>query len=206
MVHRAGGLLLALLVLILLGWAAGELWVASIGSAETELMRELAAERSQGLIDFARVVTWLGSLWVLVPLGLVSCGLLVRAGLAADAVALALALLGAVVIYHVTKGLVARPRPPVEHLQKVSGFSFPSGHATQAGAFWLALALCARRIRRQAAVPAAAAAAIVVTTVAFSRVYLGVHYPSDVVAGAALGAAWALVTSRSQAPLPTRSR
>ena len=191
-------LLAGLAVLVLAAWAAGELWVASIGSAESDLMRELATERSQAVVDLARVVTWLGSLWLLAPLALVGCVLLVRAGLVIEAVGLAVSLLGAVLIADVAKALVSRPRPPVEHLQAVGGSSFPSSHATQASAFWLSLVLALRAagVRRRVTVAGAAAAALAAATVAWSRVYLGVHYPSDVVAGLALGSGWAAYAAR----------
>ncbi len=199
-------LLVGLVVLVLAAWAVGELWVASIGSAESDLMRHLAGERSQGVVDLARVVTWLGSLWLLAPLALVCCVLLVRAGLVIEAVGLAAGLLGAVVIADLAKGLVARPRPPVEHLQTVGGSSFPSSHATQASAFWLSLVLALRAAgsRRRVIVAGAAAATVAAATVAWSRVYLGVHYPSDVVAGLALGSAWAAYAARCLYEKPVR--
>ena len=137
-------LLAGIAVLVLAGWAAGEVWVASIGGAETDFMRDLAAERSQGLVEVARVLTWLGSLWVLAPVAVIIGILLVRAGLVVEAAGLAVGLLGAVLIADLTKGLVSRPRPPVEHLQKVSSSSFPSTHATQASAFWFSLVLALR--------------------------------------------------------------
>ncbi|WP_458368101.1 phosphatase PAP2 family protein [Frankia nepalensis] len=84
--------------------------------------------------------------------------------------------------------LVRRPRR--DH----STFSFPSGHSASAAAFATAVALDAPG----AAVPVGALASLV----AFSRVYVGVHYPSDVVAGAALGAACAFATTKV---LPRRS-
>jgi undecaprenyl-diphosphatase len=136
---------------------------------------------------------------VLVPLALVCCLALARARRRREALAIALSLGGAILLSYVTKQLVSRPRPPVEHLQRVTGSSFPSGHATQASAFWFALvlALSAAGASRLAIWLAAAVALVLVLAVAASRVYLGVHYPADVVAGTLLGTSWALFVSRS---------
>ncbi len=191
--RTATRLIAGLSVFILIGWLAGELWTSAIGSSEIELMREVAARRTRTLGDLARIVTWAGSDFVLVPLALISCALLARAGLRVQALAIALTMVGAIVISSTVKALVARPRPPVEHLQAVSSFSFPSGHATQASAFWLSLVLAASAAgasRKLVALLAAPALAIT-AAVALSRVYLGVHYPGDVVAGLLLGGGWA---------------
>jgi undecaprenyl-diphosphatase len=191
--------LLGLAAFVLVGWLVGELWVALIGSSEADAMRSLAEQRSQTLIDTARVITWAGSGFVLVPLAAVYCLLLGRAGLWREAAAVAIALGGAMLISSVTKTVTARARPSVEHLQAVTGSSFPSGHATQASAFWLSLVLALRatRVGSFALRVAGVFAATLVLGVAWSRVYLGVHYPSDVVAGVMLGSGWALWVRRS---------
>lgn len=202
--RRSGAYLLAgLVAFILLGWAAGELWTSVVGSAEAELTREIADQRSQAATDLARVVTWAGSAFLLVPLALASCLLLARAGLRAQAAAVALSLGGAMLISDLVKLLVARPRPPVQHLQTVSGFSFPSGHATQASAFWLSLVFAAWTAGASTARAwlLAAGALVIVALVCTSRVYLGVHYPSDVVAGSLLGGGWAAYVAICVLPL-----
>ena len=108
------------------------------------MVREVAAQRTAALTEIAKVVTWAGSAFLLVPLALICCLALVRAGLRREALAVALSLGGAMLISDLVKLLVARPRPPVEHLQAVTGSSFPSGHATQASAFWFSLVLVLR--------------------------------------------------------------
>ena len=77
----AARLLLGLVVFVLVGWAAGALWTSVVGSGELEVMRNIAAGRSAGLTSAARVVTWAGSAFVLVPLALICCLVLFRAGL-----------------------------------------------------------------------------------------------------------------------------
>ena len=194
--------MLGLAAFVLVGWLAGELWVSIIGSSEADGMRSLAEQRSQTLIETARVITWAGSGFVLVPLAVVYCLVLGRAGLWREAAAVALSLGGAMLIYELTKALTARPRPSVEHLQAVTGSSFPSGHATQASAFWLSLVLALRAtsVTPFALRMAGIAATALVLGVAWSRVYLGVHYPSDVLAGVILGSGWALWVRRCLHP------
>lgn len=91
----------------------------------------------------------------------------------------------------VAKALVARPRPPnVEHLDLAGGAGFPSSHAAVALGCTVAVALVLSRERgRWVQAMALGAALAVAAAVGFSRVYLGVHWPSDVVAGWCVGAA-----------------
>jgi undecaprenyl-diphosphatase len=195
----AARLALGLVVFVLIGWVAGTLVTSLVGSGGLDVVRDVAGERSAGLTAVARTVTWAGSAFVLVPLALVCCLLLVRAGLRREAAAVALSLAGAMLLSDVVKLLVSRPRPPVEHLQTVTGSSFPSGHATQASAFWfsLVLALAAAGVAPLVTRVAAGLALILVLAVALSRVYLGVHYPGDVIAGVLLGTGWAVFVARS---------
>ena len=196
---RAARLVLGLVVFVLIGWAAGALWTAVVGSGELQVIRDIADERSPGVTAAAKVVTWAGSAYVLVPLALICCPVLYRAGLRREALAVALSLAGAMLISDAIKLLVSRPRPGVEHLQAVTGSSFPSGHATQASAFWfsLVLALRAARVAPRRVRLATGLAIALVLAVALSRVYLGVHYPADVIAGILLGTAWAMFVAGS---------
>jgi len=90
----------------------------------------------------------------------------------------------------------ARPRPTiVAHLVDVSSASFPSGHAMNSAIVYLTLGLlCARAVSDFRAKAYVVAVAITLTLiVGVTRVYLGVHWPTDVLGGWAAGAAWAVL-------------
>jgi membrane-associated phospholipid phosphatase len=126
------------------------------------------------------------------------------------AVVVAAARVGELVCESAVKALVARPRPAlVDPLAHASGYSFPSGHAGGSAAVYGALALLGvAGVARWARLMLVTAVALLVGAVAVSRVLLGVHYPSDVAAGVALGLAWVsaaalLAHLPPSAPTPT---
>ena len=111
----------------------------------------------------------------------------------------ALVMAGAVLLAWVssetTKSIYARPRPDlVPHEVYVYSGSFPSGHSTLSAATYLTLAMLVASLetRRRTKALAYVLAGLMLAGVGFSRVYLGVHWPSDVLAGWCLGATWAL--------------
>jgi undecaprenyl-diphosphatase len=182
--------------LILLGFGL-HLLATLVSGEDLTLVRDLAGDRSSALTALAHGASWLGRSVVLVPAAIlivVGATALRRpmAGLAVLA-----GVLGAIIVQNIEKAIVNRPRPPVQRLEHVASTSFPSGHATESTAFFLVLAaalltvLAPRWARRLVA----ATTLVVIVAVALSRVYLGVHYPTDVVAGMLLGAAWATITA-----------
>lgn len=101
------------------------------------------------------------------------------------------ALGGALWLNGVLKAGIARARPDVwEPLWRYSGYSFPSGHAMATATLTVVLALLAWRTRWR--VPVLALMVPFTLLVGVSRPYLGVHYPSDVLAGWAFGCGWAV--------------
>jgi undecaprenyl-diphosphatase len=103
---------------------------------------------------------------------------------------------GAALVNTVVKILIGRPRPPEGlRLTDVSTHSFPSGHSTLSAAVYLTLGtLLAQTVKQKRAKAYFIAIAVALALlVGISRVYLGVHYPSDVLAGWASGLAWAIL-------------
>jgi undecaprenyl-diphosphatase len=104
------------------------------------------------------------------------------------------AVTGGQALVSLLKLLVGRPRPEiVSHLTQVSTLSFPSGHATMSAVTYLTLGLLAARFlpRRIAKIYVVALAVVLTFLIGVSRLYLGVHWPSDVMAGWCAGFAWA---------------
>jgi undecaprenyl-diphosphatase len=148
---------------------------------------------------FFKTATWAGSGLVLFPLALIIAGILWLRGRAADALLVSGGLFGAFVLVHGLKRLFARSRPNVQDLlvSMPSDFSFPSAHTTQATAFALACAMAlSRHVSTTAGLLIWGCLTLTALLVGISRVYLQVHYVSDVVAGAVLGAAWVLTLHR----------
>ena len=141
-------------------------------------------------------------------LAVVCCAALYR-GAHRAALLVALSGPGAIVLFNVEKLIVGRPRPPIEQLVSAPYSSFPSGHATLAAAFYAALLIVflARRPPLAAAIGAVTAIALLVAGVSLSRVYLGVHYPSDVTGGVLLGVSWTFLVALSMRhPIRRRHR
>jgi membrane-associated phospholipid phosphatase len=137
-------------------------------------------------------VTWLGSLWLLIPAALVLAIVLAMRGRAMAALRFLVAFGGSCVLAYGAKYLIGRPRPPVGDalVSMPSDPSFPSGHAMQITAFTLAAVwLLAPPSQRGLWF---AAALICIALVGVSRLYLRVHFPSDVVAGTIAAALWVL--------------
>jgi undecaprenyl-diphosphatase len=189
--HVALGLLvgfLALAALVVLRWSP--LMGADL---RTDVALHAVMLRDSSLQTATVLVTNAGSpVSVNVITALVAGGLLLRRriGAAVFLVSARLVELGAETA---AKHLVARPRPilpdPIGH---ASSFSFPSGHTAGTAVLCTALLVLALPSCRRRA-PWIALATVAITAVAASRVLLGVHYPSDVLGGALLGVACALI-------------
>jgi undecaprenyl-diphosphatase len=137
------------------------------------------------LDDPMRLVTALGYYYVVVPLLAMAVFVFYRRGWRLSAVLLVVSTGGSVVLTTVLKGVFQRTRPELfDAGYQASFYSFPSGHATVAVGFYgMLTVILAYRMRGAAWWAVAACGLLVVLLIGFSRLYLGVHYPTDVLAG-----------------------
>lgn len=148
------------------------------------------------LESMVRDVTAMGGTVILTFITLAVAGFLALGGKRGSALFVLAAIGGAILLSFAMKAGFERPRPDlVPHGAVVYTASFPSGHATGAAATYLTLgALLARfQPRRRLKFYILGLAVFMTVCIGLSRIYLGVHWPTDVIAGWTLGASWALL-------------
>jgi undecaprenyl-diphosphatase len=167
---------------------------------DVSFARWLAGERTTAATDLFRVLTFLGSPAVALVVGTVVCVALYRRRHVIDAAFLPVVLGGAELLNLILKLSFHRPRPEFAFVH-LDTYSFPSGHAMISMAAYGALAylVWGRVHGAQARVVLLAGTTLFVVLIGFSRLYLGVHYLSDVLAGIAGGAFWLAVSIAFQA-------
>jgi undecaprenyl-diphosphatase len=146
--------------------------------------------------EMARDVTALGSTGVLTIMVLSIAGFLAMTRKAHAALFMLASVIGGTILSQTLKFAYARPRPElVPHHAEVYTASFPSGHSMMSAVVYLTLGALLARTQADRAVKTYVLAIAVTLTVLIgaSRVYLGVHWPTDVLAGWTLGSLWALL-------------
>lgn len=209
------GLFLVLAATLVAGWIATEVSAKATQAFDEGLLRSIEAWKA-GLGPELRVrfddvfhdITALGGTPALALLTIFASVFLALSGRRQEAVLTIVVALGVLFLNTGLKHWFARPRPAfVAH--DAEGFSFPSGHAMSSMAIYVTQGVLLARLAPAWAARVFAMLSVVAlaSLVAFSRCYLGVHYPTDVIAGALAGLAWALtvlcadeVFRRSRAP------
>jgi membrane-associated phospholipid phosphatase len=190
-------LTVSLTIAVVAGTAVGVLFYIlrtqpRLAAMDLSVARWAAEHATMISTAFLKTVTQLGSTIVVVVVGvIIGLGTSIATRRVAPAVFMLMVLVGNSAIVNLIKVLVDRARPTISMLTGFTGQSFPSGHSAAAAACWGAVALLvARHWSRSGRSAAYGTAAAIAVAVACSRVFLGVHWLSDVVAGLAVGWGW----------------
>jgi membrane-associated phospholipid phosphatase len=190
------GLFLAMLLIWGFAELADEVLEGDTAAFDRAILAWIGSHHTGWLDRSAIELTALGSAVVLLVIGLALSVLLWHLGKQRYVALIWLASTGSLVLNQTLKAAFGRSRPDVfEWLVDVGNLSFPSGHAMNSMVFYTVAAYSVGHVVG----PGAARtwtyglAALLIGMIGFTRMYLGVHYPSDVLAGFAVGYAWAIL-------------
>ncbi len=193
-VFLVGGLIVAVVGTAMFATLASGVQAGATQAFDESVIRWLAAHRTAALDAVMMEITTLGTSIVETMVITVAALFLVPTGHKYPAILLFASTFGGIVLNAVLKLGFNRPRPSIFiPLVHATSSSFPSGHAMSATIVYVTVAYLAARLhkRRWARWLVMTAAFVVIALISFSRTYLGVHYPSDVLAGIIIGLAWA---------------
>jgi membrane-associated phospholipid phosphatase len=192
------GLVLAAGAALLFAWLAEEVPEGDTGVFDEGVRSFVHQYASTALTSVMRALSLLGSSIFLVALGVCVGIAFIYAGWRRGLLLLALTMAGAIALEVILKYSFQRTRPtPFFDTPLPNSYSFPSGHALFSFCFYGALAaIITNRMRRRASrLIVWTLAALLVVMIGISRVYLGVHHPSDVVAGYAVALVWVVAVA-----------
>ena len=192
------GLLAALIVTVLFAMLAQEVREGETQQFDDAVRMTVYGVASPQATTVLHAVTQLGSPLFLLPMTVICALFFLHWRRIRGAILLTTTMLGVTLLNQILKSIFQRPRPlPFFGLTMPASYSFPSGHSLAAFCFYGALAaLVTARLRsRWLSALVWAAALVIIVAVGFSRLYLGVHYLSDIVGGYATGFVWVLTVA-----------
>lgn len=197
------GLVSAASLLILFAWLSEEVFEGSMQRFDSTVRAMVHGHASPALTQVMQVLSFLGSFRFLLSLFLLAVAIFLARKLGRAAIWFTVSVVGAQILDAILKLAFHRARPMPFFGTDPASYSFPSGHAMTSVCFYGVLAgiISARVQSFPARILIWITSGMLIAGIGFSRVYLGVHYPTDVIAGYLAGGIWVntlLIASRAR--------
>ncbi|PIC58237.1 phosphatase PAP2 family protein [Sporosarcina sp. P12(2017)] len=195
--HKLSLRLLAVWIICILftgffAYIARSIHLQTISSFDEPIIDFVQSAESPGLTSIMKLFTTIGSTTSVVLLAILTLGVLLWKKHRAQAVLFAIVLAGTGILNQVLKFIFKRERPDFNRLIDIGGYSFPSGHTMMAFSLYTILTyILWRNVKNTGSqVVIIILAAMMIVMIAVSRIYLGVHFPSDIVGGVLASSVW----------------
>lgn len=189
-----GGLAICLLLVWALAKLSGETLERESFAFDTSFLLWLHQFASPVLDNAMVTLTQLGDPITVIPVAIITLGILVWSRQKSPALVFAIACLGGAILNIGLKLVFTKPRPELWHRLIVeTSYSYPSGHALGSMVLYGMIAyLLSQRYPESSSIIYITAAGLILT-ICFSRLYLGVHWPTDIMAGLGIGFLWLMI-------------
>jgi undecaprenyl-diphosphatase len=190
--------LLLLLAVIVFVYAARMVFIVQGSKFDENVFKAVAPFTSTGLTKFMRFITFLGKHTLLIPLNLLLLAYFIYKKHRWFAIRISALSLSSVALSFSLKAYFQRARPEVQLIGDISGYSFPSGHALISVVFYgLFIHIAWHEVKQKWLRNLLIISLIIlILLISFSRIYLRVHYASDVIAGLSVGFIWVVLSLR----------
>jgi membrane-associated phospholipid phosphatase len=190
--------LLLLLALIVFIYAAREVFILKNFIFDDDVFKALTPYITPGRTRFMNFITFLGKHDALIPLNILLIGYFIYKKKKWFAIRITALALSSLLLKFILKLYFQRARPDVPVIEKVGGYSFPSGHALIGVVFYgLVIFVIWHEVKQKwLKILLTVFFVVLILLIGFSRIYLRVHYASDVIAGFAVGFIWLVLSLR----------
>jgi len=188
--------MLLLLALIIFIYAVRMVFIIEGSEFDENVFKAVASYTTPGRTSFMNFITFLGKHTLLIPLNFLLIGFFIYKKHKWFAIRIAALALSSVVLSFSLKEFFRRDRPDLQLIGDVRGYSFPSGHALIGIVFYgLFIYIIWHEVKQKwLRTFLIVLLIILILLISFSRIYLRVHYPSDVIAGLAVGFIWLVLS------------
>lgn len=178
------------------GYVASSIGNGSIVQFDTPIINFVQGAEAHWLTNVMKLFTFIGSTKAVLAISLITLGLLLYFRQKAQTILFLIVIIGTAALNLVLKLFFQRARPDLNRLIEISGYSFPSGHTMMATSLYIILAFILwRNAKNSGRVLYIIAAIFMIGMIGVSRIYLGVHYPSDIAGGISASTFWLLIAT-----------